>query len=334
MPAPSARFVAFLSFPCDCPQDFRPQRGGSWPRRKTSGAAIDGANAVNEASRILIHPAGPPPASLDQRLLRWLGRAFYFATWLGLGLFGLYIVLRASGQTFKNFGQWRALVDGLPMTTASEWIANLGIGLHFVMGTVLVLAWPILLSSKIRARHRRVHRWTGRVYVSAGFLAGVGGMSFILTHGAYTPSASIAFGLWGGVLMLSAVMAYVHARAKRFDRHRAWAIRLFAMVLGSWVFDLEIRAWKDLTGGIGIGAGDTSAWFDYAILYLFFVPNLLVAEFFIRNKHKRIALPRNVRWPAVAAVAAAGGVFAYAIVMVSATDSGKYGKHLLQFVAG
>ena len=25
------------------------------------------------------------------------------------------------------------------------------------------------------------------------------------------------------------------------------------MVLGSWVFDLEIRAWSDLTGGAGIG---------------------------------------------------------------------------------
>ena len=93
-------------------------------------------------------------------------------------------------------------------------------------------------------------------------------------------------------MMLCAVMAFVHARAKRFDRHRAWAIRLFAMVLGSWVFDLEIRAWKDLTGGLGMGAGDTSGPFDYAILYLFFVPNLLVAECFIRNLHRRITLPR------------------------------------------
>ncbi|UWX04129.1 DUF2306 domain-containing protein [Pseudoxanthomonas sp. NC8] len=105
-----------------------------------------------------------------------------------------------------------------------------------------MLALPILFSATIRARHRAVHRWTGRIYVGAGFLAGVGGMSFILTHGAYAPPASVAFAIWGAVLMLSAVMAYVHARARRFDLHRAWAIRLFAMVLGSWVFDLEIRA--------------------------------------------------------------------------------------------
>jgi hypothetical protein len=199
---------------------------------------------------------------------------------------------------------------------------------------VLVLAWPILLSARIRARHRAVHRWTGRVYVTAGLLAGAGGMSFILAHGAYTRSASIAFGIWGAVMMLSAAMAYVHARAKRFDLHRAWAIRLFAMVLGSWVFDLELRLWKDMTGGAGIGAGDTAGVFDYAILYLFFVPNQLVAEYFIRNLHKRIALPGTLRWPAVTALAIGGLGFGYAIVMVSATAGGKYGRHLWQFVSG
>jgi hypothetical protein len=133
-------------------------------------------------------------------------------------------------------------------------------------------------------------------------------------------------------MMLSSVMAYVHARAKRFDLHRAWAIRLFAMVLGSWLFDLEIRAWKDLAGGIGFGKGDASGPLDYAILYLFFVPNLLIAEFFIRNKHRRITLPRNLKWPAVIAFAFASLVFAYAIIAVSATPTGKFGKHLLQLV--
>lgn len=279
--------------------------------------------------------AEPEPAPPQEWLFRWVARVIQAAALAGLLAFGAYIILRATGTTHKNFDQWHALVAGLPMATASDWIANLGIGMHFVMGTVLVLAWPILLSARIRARHRTVHRWTGRVYVSAGFLAGIGGMSFILTHGAYTPSASIAFGVWGAVLMLSAVMAYVHARAKRFDLHRAWAIRLFAMVLGSWVFDLEIRTWKDLTGGIGMSADNTSGPFDYAILYLFFVPNLLIAEFFIRNKHRHIAaLPSSQKWIAATAFAVAGLLFMYAIIMVSVTPTGKYGKHLLQLLIG
>jgi hypothetical protein len=285
-------------------------------------------------SRLTIgrHDSGRTAAA--DRPLRWLGRLFQLSTLAGLGLFGFYILARATGTTPQNFGQWHDLVTGQPMRTASDWIANLGIGLHFAMGLVLVLAWPILLSTRIRARHRAVHRWTGRIYVSAGLLAGFGGMSFILTHGAYTPSASIAFGAWGAVLMLCSVMAYLHARAKRFDLHRAWAIRLFAMVLGSWLFDIEFRAWKDLAGGAGIGAGGTMGLFDYAILYLFFVPNLLVAEIFIRNWHRKITLPRSLRWPATAVVAVVALVFVHAIVMVSATSTGKYGKHLLQLVTG
>lgn len=289
---------------------------------------------MNEEIGLPVDRAERSSGAVPARLVRWTGRFFYVACFTGLGLFGTYILLRGTGNTFKNFDQWQDLVAGLPMRTASDWVANLGIGMHFVSGTVLVLAWPILLSGWVRSRYRAVHRWTGRVYVTAGLLAGIGGLSFIFTHGAYTPSASVAFGIWGAVMMVSAVMAYIHARAKRFDRHRAWAIRLFAMVLGSWLFDLEIRAWNDLAGGIGFGKGKTSGPMDYAMLYLFFVPNLLVAEFFIRNKHRRALQPGGVKWPAVVALAAVSLIFAYAIVAVTATHTGKFGKHLLQAFFG
>jgi len=215
------------------------------------------------------------PVSTEERLFRLSGRFFYFAAFAGLMAFGTYIILRATGVTSRNFGQWRDLVTGLPMHSAADWIANVGIGMHFLRGTVLVLAWPILFSARIRSRHRAVHRWTGRVYVTAGFLAGVGGLSFIFArHNGGPPH--VAFAIWGSVMMVSAVMAYVRAREKKFVQHRAWAIRLFAMVLGSWLFDLEIRAWQDLARGIGMTEHEDGP-FDYAVLYLFFVPNLLVA---------------------------------------------------------
>jgi hypothetical protein len=200
--------------------------------------------------------------------------------------------------------------------------------MHYFMGAILVLAWPILFSSRIRMRHHLVHRWVGRVYVSAGLLAGVGGWSFILAH--HDGGAPhVAFAIWGAVMMLSAVMAFVHARARRFELHRAWAIRLFAMVLGSWIFDLEYRAWEDFTGGAGMGMGKGAGWFDHAINYLFFVPNLLVAEYFIRNGHRRMNRQRAWKWAGLAAAALTVVVFVYAIVATSATETGKYGKHLL-----
>jgi len=273
------------------------------------------------------------PISAD-RPARWIGRIFQLITACGLAAFGAYIVARASGTTVANFEQWRALLGAAPIPDAATWIASLGIGLHFVMGTILVLAWPILFSARIRSRHRAVHRWTGRVYVGAALLAGAGGLSFILGHGAYRPAASIAFAIWGLAMMLCAAKAYLHARARRFDLHRAWAIRLFALVLGAWLFDLEIRAWKDLAGGVGFGKGGATGPLDYAILYLFFVPNLLVAEFFIRNLHRRIVQPAWLRWPALATLAAAAAVFGYATWAVTAMPDGKFGRHLLSLVGG
>jgi hypothetical protein len=279
-------------------------------------------------------PTRPRRTGREDRLLRGLGRCFYFATLVGLGIFGTYIVLRATGATFENFDQWHDLVSGEPMQTAAAWVASLGIGMHYLMGAILVLAWPILFSSRIRTRHRLVHRWTGRVYVAAGFLASVGAMSFMLAR--HNGGAMhVAFAIWGAVMMLSSIMAYVHARARRFDLHRAWAIRLFAMVLGSWVFDLEYYAWVDLTGGVGVGDfGTAPGPFDYAILYLFFVPNLLVAEYFIRNKHRQMAVRAVRKWVVLGAVGIAGAVFVYAIATVSATHTGKYGKHLLALIGG
>jgi hypothetical protein len=271
-------------------------------------------------------------APADDRLFRWTGSLFYFASVGGSGLFGIYIVLRATGATFSNFQQWQALVSGLPLPTAADWIASVGIGMHYVMGTVLVLAWPILFSSRIRNHHRAVHRWTGRVYVTAGFFAGVGGMSFILAH--HDGGAPhVAFAIWGSVMMLSAILAFIHARAKRFLVHRAWAIRLFAMVLGSWLYDLEVYAWRALTNGTGMTETGTGP-LDYLFLYFFFVPNLLVAEFFIRNQHKRLSLPRAMRWPLWATVAITSVIFIYSIGLVTATHGGKYGKHLLGIFEG
>jgi len=278
-----------------------------------------------------VHQASSTQVPAADRVFRWTGRCLYFAALTGLIMFGVYILLRVSGATSDNFSQWHDLISGQTLQTTADWFANVGIGMHFFMGSVLVLAWPILLSSRIRQRYRAVHRWTGRVYVTAGFLAGTGGLSFILAR--HTGGADhIAFAIWGMVMMVSAVMAYVHARARRIEQHRAWAIRLFAMVFGSWIYDVEIQTWINLTGGVGIGAGEEPGPFIYVMNYLFFVPNLFVAEFFIRNLHKRITLAPAWRWPALAMLAIVGLLFVYAIGAANA-PSAKFGQHLWSALA-
>jgi hypothetical protein len=65
---------------------------------------------------------------------------------------------------------------------------------------------------------------------------------------------------------------------------------------------------------------------------LFFVPNLLIAEFFVRNMHRRLVLPGRLRWPAVTVLAGVALVFVYTIGVASATRTGKFGEHLLRLL--
>ena len=46
----------------------------------------------------------------EESALRRIGRFFYFAALPGLAVFGTYILLRGTGATFQNFGQWQDLV--------------------------------------------------------------------------------------------------------------------------------------------------------------------------------------------------------------------------------
>ncbi len=100
------------------------------------------------------------------------------------------------------------------------------------------------------------------------------------------------------------------------------------MVLGSWLFDIEIQAWADLAGGVGMHPDGVSGPFGLPMLYLFFVPNLPVAELFIRNLHRRPVLPGCAKVLVVIAIAAVVPVFVHAVVMSTATYSEKFGKHI------
>ncbi len=48
---------------------------------------------------------------------------------------------------------------------------------------------------------------------------------------------------------------------------------------------MEYGAWFLLSGGVGIGPGFTG-WFDAIVMFFFYVPNLIVAELFIRVRRQ------------------------------------------------
>jgi len=255
--------------------------------------------------------AARAPALTCNAAVRWSGTALAGVTWLSGCLFALYIVVFYFGALIDGVAG-DAPLRGQParMFDPQALRASVGIGSHLLAGAVLLLLGPIQLVAAVRSRWPAFHRWSGRVYASAAILAGAGGIVFILTKGTIGGTQmDIAFAIYGMALILAACNTARHARARRFAAHRAWAIRLFALVVGSWLYRIEYTGWRVFAGG----AGHTATFdgpFDTAMLYFFFVPNLLLAEAFLRARRENAGPAQQ----ATAAFALAGAALAVALL--------------------
>ena len=69
---------------------------------------------------------------------------------------------------------------------------------------------------------------------------GLGGLAFILLQGTIGgPAMNAGFCLYGALTVIAALQTVRHARQRRFEIHRGWAIRLFALVIGSWLYRMD-----------------------------------------------------------------------------------------------
>jgi hypothetical protein len=238
-------------------------------------------------------------------LLRWSGIALSFTALASALLFGLYILaFYASAAAQGDLARWNALLPrlyepGTPLATA-------GIGLHFAAGGMVLVLGGLQLVAALRTRAPAVHRWVGRVYVSAALLAGLGGLVFIAAKGTVGGwPMDLGFSLYGVLTVLAAAQTWRHAWARRLDAHRAWALRLFALAIGSWLFRMEYGFWKVLADGAG-HTRDFRGPFDVVMAFFFFIPNLLVVEAFLRAQRR--AAPAGLKLLAAGVLAAATGL--------------------------
>ena len=119
-----------------------------------------------------------------------------------------------------------------------------------------------------------MHRWLGRTYVFACLTGGVGGL--ILAFGSTAgPIATAGFGGLAVIWIISNIQGWRAARARRFDAHRAWMIRSFALTFAA----VTLRLYLPLIPftGVPFVVGYR------AISFLAWVPNLIAAEIYLRR---------------------------------------------------
>jgi hypothetical protein len=216
------------------------------------------------------------------RLLRWSGVGLVGASWISAGAFGLYILAFYLGRLAAGHAaDWNGILDGL--YEKGNVAALLSMSAHLAAGAVVLLLGPVQFIAAVRSRWPVVHRWIGRVYVATCGLAGLGGLIFIAAKGTIGGAVMNAgFGLYGALMVLCAVEAWRHAAARRFDLHRAWAIRLFALAIGSWLYRMDYGFWLLAMHRIG-HREDFRGPFDVVMAFFFYLPNLAVVELYLRS---------------------------------------------------
>lgn len=221
------------------------------------------------------------PSSVSSRVLQWCGVVLVTTVWLSAALFGLYILAFYASASYQGkMERWNNILPGLYNQKSAA--ATTGIGLHFAMGGVILLLGSIQLISSVRNRYPTLHRWIGRVYVISSILAAIGGLVFIIVQGTIGgPVMNIGFGLYGVLMLICGIETYRHAAAGRMTEHRAWALRLYALAIGSWLYRMDYGFWFFLTNGSG-HSKHFNGTFDIIMAFFFYIPNLIVAESFIK----------------------------------------------------
>jgi uncharacterized membrane protein len=104
--------------------------------------------------------------------------------------------------------------------------------LHILPGGLFLILAPLQFSSRIRSRHIRFHRWSGRILVGAAIVTAPAGLYFglLMPYGRLGEATATVF--FGGLFVFSVGRAFVAIRRGQVARHRDWMIRAFAIAIG------------------------------------------------------------------------------------------------------
>lgn len=143
---------------------------------------------------------------------------------------------------------------------------------HAAFATAALLIGPAQFASGLRARWPALHRWMGRTYIICALAGGATGL--VLAFGtAAGPVAAAGFAALAVASLISAAQAWRLAVARRFDAHRRWVVRSYALVFAG----VTLRLWLPLSMIAGLDLMESYR----VISFLAWVPNLLVAELYL-----------------------------------------------------
>jgi hypothetical protein len=181
--------------------------------------------------------------------LRRVAQAWFAVAALGQLLFLAYI-LGAYGLAAVrgDFAAWNAVMPGAWVAGADG--ANLLVAMHLAFATLVIGGGVLQLLPPVRRRWPVFHRWNGRVYLATvALMCGAGLVMLATREPQGEPLVRVGLAVSVALVLGFAWQALRHARARRFDQHRRYVLRLFLTVSAAWTFRIGLMFWLVVNQG-------------------------------------------------------------------------------------
>jgi uncharacterized membrane protein len=125
---------------------------------------------------------------------------------------------------------------------------------HIFSGPVVLFNGLILLSETFRRRHRGWHRRLGWVQVVVLLMFVLPSSAVMSRHAFGGWPAGLSFSLLSAATATCAIVGVVHARHRRFDRHRCWMLRCYVLICSA----VTLRLISGTAGLIGVSSPENA----------------------------------------------------------------------------
>jgi|SRR5215217_20141 len=223
------------------------------------------------------------PIPFADRALRASAVFWCVVAAVGIWIFGYYIAaLYGVGFVGGDLDRWNRVLPKGHGYVPGDGRGNVALGIHLLMALVVTLGGVVQLIPVVRRRVPALHRWNGRLFITVALIAAATGLYIAFSRGAVAGDFMTAGNVINAVLILIfGIMAWRQARARRFDSHQRWALRLFVVVLAVWFYRVGMMLWFAANGGpVGHNDSFTGA-FDVFLAFAHVLLPLAVLELFL-----------------------------------------------------
>jgi len=176
------------------------------------------------------------------------------------------------------FVSYRYLMPGMPggaPPIMANRFADPFLPVHAGLAATALLIGPFQFWGRRDGRRAVWHRLTGTLYMAACLLSAPAGLMLALGSTA-GPVATAGFGLLALAWFFTTVQGLRTVLAGRYAEHRKWMIRSFALTFAA----VTLRLYLPASAMLGLDMGQAYV----AISWLAWIPNLLIAEWFMLSR--------------------------------------------------